>query len=239
MTDTGEQQPEANGAPLAATCTPSPRLPRSSSASLRRRSGCFLIGIAGGTASGKTTVCRRIMDRLQDQCARLIHQDSFYRGLTKEELANVKSEFSCKQHSRQRCIGLCFKHPHMLLYTFSTQPCTASLNLAALHKETAVTTSVTAVSTLHSSCRMITSWLGPMWQPDMDCKLYTGSVYHAIWTAQVQCLNARRLPGDVVPLSCMSHCLGRRGVVGHIACLLNFAAQCRHVVLPVAFRLQL
>lgn len=74
--------------------TPSPRLLRSMSSGLKRRTGCFLIGIAGGTASGKTTVCHRIMDRLQDQCARLIHQDSFYRGLTPEEHMNVKSE-SC------------------------------------------------------------------------------------------------------------------------------------------------
>lgn len=33
------------------------------------------------------------MDRLQDQCARLIHQDSFYRGLTPEEHRNVRREW--------------------------------------------------------------------------------------------------------------------------------------------------
>jgi hypothetical protein len=28
----------------------------------------FVVGIAGGTASGKTTVCDKIMQRLHDQC---------------------------------------------------------------------------------------------------------------------------------------------------------------------------
>jgi hypothetical protein len=34
---------------------------------------------AGGTASGKTTVCDKLMQRLHDQCAVLLNQDSFYR----------------------------------------------------------------------------------------------------------------------------------------------------------------
>jgi uridine kinase len=37
----------------------------------------FFIGVAGGTASGKTTVCNKIMHRLNDQCVALIHQDRF------------------------------------------------------------------------------------------------------------------------------------------------------------------
>mmetsp|Transcript_22942 Transcript_22942/g.63675 ORF Transcript_22942/g.63675 Transcript_22942/m.63675 type:complete len:463 (+) Transcript_22942:379-1767(+) len=52
---------------------------------------CFLIGVAGGTASGKTTVCDHIMQRLHDQCAVLISQDSFYKGLTPEEIADVNN----------------------------------------------------------------------------------------------------------------------------------------------------
>ena len=51
---------------------------------------CFVIGVAGGTASGKTTVCDAIMQRLHDQCAVLISQDAFYKGLTPEQIANVK-----------------------------------------------------------------------------------------------------------------------------------------------------
>jgi predicted ABC-type ATPase len=46
-------------------------------------------GPAGGTASGKTTVCDSIMQRLHDQCVVMLSQDSFYRGLTNTEIANV------------------------------------------------------------------------------------------------------------------------------------------------------
>jgi uridine kinase len=51
----------------------------------------FLIGVAGGTASGKTTVCDLIMHNLQEKRVVLIAQDSFYRGLTPEEHENVSS----------------------------------------------------------------------------------------------------------------------------------------------------
>ena len=50
---------------------------------------------AGGTASGKTTVCDQIMQRLHDQCVVMISQDSFYRGLTDAELANVQGKLCC------------------------------------------------------------------------------------------------------------------------------------------------
>ncbi|XP_064457686.1 uridine-cytidine kinase-like isoform X2 [Ornithodoros turicata] len=52
----------------------------------------FLIGVAGGTASGKTTVCRKIMEKvgqgtIDNTQRRLacIHQDSFYRELSPAE----------------------------------------------------------------------------------------------------------------------------------------------------------
>lgn len=52
----------------------------------------FLIGVAGGTASGKSTVCSKIMEKLgQDSVDHhhrrvvCISQDSFYRTLTDEE----------------------------------------------------------------------------------------------------------------------------------------------------------
>ncbi|KOB70232.1 phosphoribosylaminoimidazole carboxylase, partial [Operophtera brumata] len=52
----------------------------------------FLIGVAGGTASGKSTVCQRIMEKLgqqhKEQIERrvvCISQDSFYRTLTPSE----------------------------------------------------------------------------------------------------------------------------------------------------------
>ncbi|KAJ7956063.1 Uridine kinase [Quillaja saponaria] len=49
----------------------------------------FVIGVCGGTASGKTTVCDMIIQQLQDHRVVLVSQDSFYRGLTDEELEHV------------------------------------------------------------------------------------------------------------------------------------------------------
>ncbi|KAJ4845339.1 Uridine kinase-like protein 5 [Turnera subulata] len=49
----------------------------------------FIIGVAGGTASGKTTVCNMIISQLHDQRVVLLHQDSFYRSLSDEILKNV------------------------------------------------------------------------------------------------------------------------------------------------------
>lgn len=72
-------------------------LATSSSGSFNRRESStepykrhpFVIGVAGGTASGKTTVCDKIIQRLHDQCVVLLSQDSFYRGLTEEEMRDV------------------------------------------------------------------------------------------------------------------------------------------------------
>ncbi|KAH7292703.1 hypothetical protein KP509_29G081900 [Ceratopteris richardii] len=50
----------------------------------------FVIGVAGGTASGKTTVCDMIIQQLHDHRVVLVNQDSFYRGLTPDELAHVQ-----------------------------------------------------------------------------------------------------------------------------------------------------
>ncbi|GAV84439.1 PRK domain-containing protein [Cephalotus follicularis] len=49
----------------------------------------FVIGVAGGTASGKTTVCNMIISQLHDQRVLLVNQDSFYRSLSDEILQNV------------------------------------------------------------------------------------------------------------------------------------------------------
>jgi len=62
----------------------------------------FLIGVAGGTASGKSTVCKKIMEKLgqveMDQTLRqvvCISQDSFYRKLTQAEIAKAeKGQFN-------------------------------------------------------------------------------------------------------------------------------------------------
>ncbi|KAF5476574.1 hypothetical protein F2P56_003313 [Juglans regia] len=49
----------------------------------------FVIGVSGGTASGKTTVCDMIIQQLHDHRVVLVNQDSFYRGLTDDELKHV------------------------------------------------------------------------------------------------------------------------------------------------------
>ncbi|CAK9145058.1 unnamed protein product [Ilex paraguariensis] len=49
----------------------------------------FVIGVAGGAASGKTTVCDMIIEQLHDQRVVLVNQDSFYHNLTPEELTRV------------------------------------------------------------------------------------------------------------------------------------------------------
>ncbi|CAK8533198.1 unnamed protein product [Lathyrus sativus] len=49
----------------------------------------FFIGVAGGTASGKTTVCNLINSQLHDQRIVLINQDSFYHSLSDDILQNV------------------------------------------------------------------------------------------------------------------------------------------------------
>ncbi|CAK8538958.1 unnamed protein product [Lathyrus sativus] len=50
----------------------------------------FLIGVAGGSASGKTAVCDMIIQQLHDQRVVLVNQDSFYHNLTEEELKRVQ-----------------------------------------------------------------------------------------------------------------------------------------------------
>uniref|UniRef100_A0A8D3CKT3 Uridine-cytidine kinase n=1 Tax=Scophthalmus maximus TaxID=52904 RepID=A0A8D3CKT3_SCOMX len=68
----------------------------------RRDRQPFLIGVAGGTASGKSSVCSRIMELLgqneidhhQRQVA-ILSQDSFYRVLTLEQKAKaLKGQFN-------------------------------------------------------------------------------------------------------------------------------------------------
>lgn len=48
----------------------------------------IFIGVCGGTASGKTTLCRRIEEALGVQCT-VLAMDHFYKGLTAEELPMV------------------------------------------------------------------------------------------------------------------------------------------------------
>jgi len=49
----------------------------------------FIIGVCGGTASGKTSVCEIIVSALKDARVATISLDSFYRPLSTEERTNV------------------------------------------------------------------------------------------------------------------------------------------------------
>lgn len=55
----------------------------------------FVIGLAGGSASGKTTVSRRLIEALHMDWVCVLSMDSFYKVLTKEqsELA-AKNEYN-------------------------------------------------------------------------------------------------------------------------------------------------
>ncbi|KAM3728349.1 Uridine-cytidine kinase [Dirofilaria immitis] len=76
----------------------------------------FIIGVAGGTASGKSSVCSRIMEKLGKAHERrvvTISQDSFYRSLTDEETKRAsRGEFN-------------FDHPDAVEY---------ALMISVLHK---------------------------------------------------------------------------------------------------------
>eukprot|EP00887_Chlorella_sp_A99_P005348 scaffold1.g5348.t1 len=70
----------------------------------------FIIGVAGGTASGKTTVCDEIIQRLHDQCVVMLSQDSFYRNLTAEELHDVKAyNFDHPNAFDKECLMRCLE----------------------------------------------------------------------------------------------------------------------------------
>ncbi|CAM8941214.1 unnamed protein product [Rhodiola kirilowii] len=50
----------------------------------------FVIGVCGGAASGKHTVCNMIIEQLHDQRVVLVNQDAFYHNLSAEELSRVR-----------------------------------------------------------------------------------------------------------------------------------------------------
>mmetsp|Transcript_16884 Transcript_16884/g.25225 ORF Transcript_16884/g.25225 Transcript_16884/m.25225 type:complete len:353 (+) Transcript_16884:105-1163(+) len=51
----------------------------------------FMIGVCGGSASGKTSVCQAIQESLRDQRVEVISLDSYYRALRQDEIENVQS----------------------------------------------------------------------------------------------------------------------------------------------------
>lgn len=87
----------------------------------------LVIGIAGGSGSGKTTVVNAIVERLQDKHVVVIPQDSYYRDLgemTEEEKRNhnfdhpdsIEWELLCKQLSDLKS-GKSIKQP---VYSYIT-----------------------------------------------------------------------------------------------------------------------
>ncbi|KAL8139956.1 hypothetical protein V2J09_005977 [Rumex salicifolius] len=84
--------PHFSGLRLDGLLSPSSS-PRASSSSVAANTTLprqpFVIGVSGGTASGKTTVCDMIIQQLHDHRVVLVNQDSFYRGLNAEELKRV------------------------------------------------------------------------------------------------------------------------------------------------------
>jgi uridine kinase len=56
-----------------------------------KRQAPFIIGITGGSASGKTSVCKQIVNQLGLPWVVMLSMDRFYRPLTKEERADVSN----------------------------------------------------------------------------------------------------------------------------------------------------
>jgi len=52
----------------------------------------FIIGVAGGTAGGKTSVCKLILQRLGDHRVAIISQDCFYKNLSPEEKQRAQNK---------------------------------------------------------------------------------------------------------------------------------------------------
>ncbi len=57
----------------------------------KSRPAAFVIGVCGGTASGKTSICEAIMVQLRHTAGRVVilSQDSYYKGLSEESLKHV------------------------------------------------------------------------------------------------------------------------------------------------------
>ncbi|XP_047978870.1 uridine/cytidine kinase UKL1, chloroplastic-like [Salvia hispanica] len=106
--------------------------PADSSAAAQKQP--FVIGVSGGTASGKTTVCDMIIQQLHDHRVVLVNQDSFYRGLTPEELEcvheyNFDHPDAFDTEQLLECVGkLKLGQPvHVPIYDFKThQRCSES-----------------------------------------------------------------------------------------------------------------
>ncbi|PIA49051.1 hypothetical protein AQUCO_01300117v1 [Aquilegia coerulea] len=120
-----------DGRLLSSSAPSSPHTPHNQSSSLSTSDDVtslkqpFVIGVSGGTASGKTTVCDMIIQQLHDHRVVLVNQDSFYRGLTAEEAEHVHEynfdhpdAFDTEQ--LLECVGQlkCGQSVHVPIYDF-------------------------------------------------------------------------------------------------------------------------
>ena len=55
------------------------------------KEGCYVIGITGGSASGKTSVAKKIIEGIDIPWVVLLSMDSFYKGISTE--GKLKSHF--------------------------------------------------------------------------------------------------------------------------------------------------
>ena len=78
----------------------------------------FVIGLAGGSASGKTTVARRVIESLGVPWVCLLSMDSFYKALTPEqhEMAAV-NEYNFDIPGEPLCVCACVC-VHVCMYVY-------------------------------------------------------------------------------------------------------------------------
>ena len=57
-----------------------------------RAKSTYIVGVAGGTASGKTSVCKEVIKRLGIPSVQILSLDNFYKGLTPYQRKNVSEE---------------------------------------------------------------------------------------------------------------------------------------------------
>lgn len=85
----GQTEIDAASPPPESTAGNQGSVPRSESAATRRP---LVVGVAGGSGSGKTTVVKRLLEGLDPTSASLLHHDSYYRDnpdLTLEQRAAI------------------------------------------------------------------------------------------------------------------------------------------------------
>eukprot|EP00026_Physarum_polycephalum_P014724 Phypoly_transcript_15271.p1 GENE.Phypoly_transcript_15271~~Phypoly_transcript_15271.p1 ORF type:complete len:269 (+),score=34.41 Phypoly_transcript_15271:103-807(+) len=56
---------------------------------MKKKKTPFIIGVCGGTASGKTSVCEDILKKLENKRVAIVSQDSFYCSLPEEVIKEV------------------------------------------------------------------------------------------------------------------------------------------------------